>query len=198
MGKAMLITFEGIDGAGKTLQINLLRDYLVKLGKKVICIREPGTTKLGESIRKILINNDMNEISELFLFMAARNQIVHEQILPNLTDIIICDRFIDSSVAYQSYGRGIDLDFINQLNAMATNNLEPDLTFFLDITPNISLKRLKTDERDRFEDEDLAFHERVYFGYKQLAEQKKRIVTINANDSVQNIHTEILKTLTEF
>jgi len=199
------ISLEGIDGSGKSLQADLLYKYLIIRQKNILSVREPGGTFIGEQIRNILMNKnniDMNDITEALLFMAARAQIVKEKILPALEKkhIVICDRFIDSSLVYQSYARGTDKKLICELNYLVTNGIKPDITFLLDIKPqevivrkNI-IKEIK--QEDRIELEEFSFHERVYDGYKNIArENQDRIVIINANREPEIIHEEIISIL---
>ena len=197
--KNKFITFEGIDGSGKSTQIQLLYDYLVKKNENVLLIHEPGATAIGEKIRDILIdkkNNAMSYKTEALLFMSARAQLIYEKIIPALKNkmIVICDRFIDSSVVYQGIGRGLGKKFIQDLNDTVTEGLKPDITFFLDIKPeNVRQRKIGLENSDRFESENLDFHNAIYNAYKQLAlENKNRIVTINANQTPQNIHQNII------
>ena len=137
--KGIFITFEGIDGCGKSTQTALCREWLESLGKTVLLVREPGGTKIGEKIRSLLLDKDngaMAPMTELFLFEAARAQIVEETIKPALEEgkVVICDRFFDSSVAYQGCARGLGADMVSRLNMYATGGLAPDITFFLDIS----------------------------------------------------------------
>lgn len=196
------ITFEGIDGSGKSTQIQLLYEYLLSKNEKVMVIREPGTTSIGEDIRKILTdkkNNAMSYTTEALLFMAARAQLVQEKIIPALEKnfIIICDRFIDSSVVYQGIGRNLGENFIHNLNKAVTNNINPDITFFLDIKPkDVLLRKIGLEESDRLESEDLSFHCKIYAAYKKLAlANENRIKIIDANDTPENIHQKIIASL---
>jgi dTMP kinase len=205
--KNRFISFEGVDGSGKTLQIKLLTNYFIKHDIKVLNIREPGSTVVGEQIRKILIDKrnagKICDMTELFLFMAARAQIVCEKIIPELNkkkSVIICDRFIDSSLVYQGIARGIGEKIVNRLNNITTNNLKPDITFFLDISPQeIKSRNIKKNKRsDRLESEDFKFHQKVYFGYKKIFLRKQnidRVVFINANCSSEIIHKKIISYL---
>lgn len=203
--KNKFITFEGIDGSGKSMQIELLADYLSQCGEKVLLIREPGTTEIGEQIRKILMdkkNNAMSYKTEALLFMAARAQLVVEKIIPALEKnyIVICDRFIDSSVVYQGIGRELGKKFIEDLNQTVTENIKPDVTFFLDISPQKVWQRkigLKTS--DRLESEKMDFYQKIYDGYKNLVlENKDRIISVDADDLPQRIHKKIVDFISQF
>lgn len=202
--KNKFITFEGIDGSGKSLQIEMLADYLTELGEKILVVREPGTTVIGEYVRNILMdkkNNTMSYKTEALLFMAARAQLMQEKIIPALENnyTVICDRFIDSSVVYQGIGRGLGEKFIKELNKFVTENIEPDITFFLDISPqNAWLRKIGIQTSDRFESENINFHQKIYLGYKKLiAENPSRIICIDANVSPEEIHTQIVNTMKE-
>ena len=190
----MFITVEGTDGSGKTTQINLMKSYLEGKGYDVIITREPGGTSIGEKIRSIILdpeNKEMNEVTEVLLCASARAQIITELIKPAIDDrkIIICDRFIDSSYAYQGYGRGIELDLITKINNVAICGMMPDITFLFDISPDTALKRrLFSSLPDRIEREKLEFHKKVYSGYKALASlYPERIKTINAEKSIEEV-----------
>ncbi len=202
--KNKFITFEGIDGSGKSLQIEMLADYLTELGEKILVVREPGTTIIGEYVRNILMdkkNNTMSYKTEALLFMAARAQLMQEKIIPALENnyTVICDRFIDSSVVYQGIGRGLGEKFIKELNKFVTENIEPDITFFLDISPqNAWLRKIGIQTSDRFESENINFHQKIYLGYKKLiAENPSRIICIDANVSPEEIHTQIVNAIKE-
>ncbi len=202
--KNKFITFEGIDGSGKSLQIEMLADYLTELGEKILVVREPGTTIIGEYVRNILMdkkNNTMSYKTEALLFMAARAQLMQEKIIPALENnyTVICDRFIDSSVVYQGIGRGLGEKFIKELNKFVTENIEPDITFFLDISPqNAWLRKIGIQTSDRFESENINFHQKIYLGYKKLiAENPNRIICIDANVSPEEIHTQIVNAIKE-
>jgi len=192
--RGMFITVEGTDGSGKTTQINLMKSYLEGKGYDVIVTREPGGTSIGEKIRSIILdpeNKEMNEVTEVLLCASARAQIITELIKPAIDDrkIIICDRFIDSSYAYQGYGRGIELDLITKINNVAICGMMPDITFLFDISPDTALKRrLFSSLPDRIEREKLEFHKKVYSGYKALASlYPERIKTINAEKSIEEV-----------
>ncbi len=199
------ISFEGIDYSGKTTQINLLQAYLQKEGYSVYVLREPGGTVISERIRDILLDrehNDMNERAEIFLYSAARVQLVSEKIIPLLKEgyFIIADRYADSTTAYQGYGRGLDLDMVKQINNAATFGLLPSITFYLEITPEKAQQRRlnKGVGADRLEGAGIDFYQRVFNGYKQLAkEEAQRFRVIDATQSVNVIHQQIVSLLKE-
>ena len=167
-----LIVFEGIDGSGKSTQIRLLTEKLKKKNISFNVFREPGGNILSEKIRTILLDEklDICDVSETMLFLAARGQLTYENIIPGLqgNDLIICDRFSDSTLAYQGYGKKIDKDIIMRCNKFATNNLEPQLTFILDIDYEITSQRMKG-KKDRMEENSSIFFQNVINGYKKLA-----------------------------
>lgn len=201
-----LISFEGGDGSGKTTQIRLLEKYLTGHGQLCLCTREPGATNLGEMIRQLLLEAGKEEISfptEMFLYLADRAQHVHEVIRPALASgrLVLCDRFTDSTLAYQGYGRGVGLDLLRRLNQVASFGITPDLTFLLDCPVEVGLSRtaqrlvdLKSGEKreDRFEREKAEFHGKVRAGFLELARSEpKRIYILNASRSIQDVHDEI-------
>ncbi len=191
-----LITFEGIDFSGKSVQANLLLGALKDRKLPVLFLREPGGTEISEKIRTVLLDNTnhkMSAITEVLLYSAARAQMVRENIIPNLekSSIVICDRYFDSTTAYQGFGRKIDLDFIKKLNSFATEELVPGLTFLIDLDPEIALQRTKTD-LDRLEKEDSGFHRRVRNGYLEIARSNPdRFVIVDGTQSIEAIQDEI-------
>ena len=191
-----LITFEGIDFSGKSVQANLLHGALKDRKLPVLFLREPGGTEISEKIRAVLLDNanhKMSAMTEVLLYSAARAQMVRESIIPHLEKgfVVICDRYFDSTTAYQGFGRKIDLDFIKKLNSFATEELVPDLTFLIDLDPEIALQRKKTD-LDRLEKEDLEFHQRVRNGYLEIARPNtERFVIIDGKQSIEVIQDEI-------
>ena len=194
----MFITFEGIDGAGKTTQINLLKSYLESKNKEVLSIREPGGLSFSEKIRAILLDTktEINSTTELFLFEAARSELTEKVILPALKEnkIVICDRFFDSTSAYQGFGRGLNLDDINYLNKVATQKLIPDLTFYLDIPIEKSLNRNIDKVKDRMETNTLDFITNVKLGCDTLSvNYPSRIKRIKADESIDQVHQNIIK-----
>ena len=199
----MFITFEGTEGSGKTTQIGRLVKELSEANYSVQSTREPGGTTVGDQIRSILLN-PLNErlfpTSELLLYAASRAQHVREVIVPALKngEIVISDRFADASVAYQSYGRNLNLTLITQLNRIATDGLVPDLTFLLDLPVEIGLQRASSSRGtlDRIEREKLEFHRRVQTGYLSIAEESPdRIKVVDATQSMDVIYQEIWSTI---
>ena len=176
----LFITFEGVEGAGKSTQAALLRDALQRAGLRVRALREPGGTPVGESIRALLLSekDPVTLQAELLLFLAARAQLVEMVIRPRLSagEIVICDRYIDSTTAYQGYARGNDLELVQKMNEFATGGLNPDITFLLDLEPTVGLNRQK--DRNRMEAEGLAFHERVRHGFLAIARAEPQRVTV--------------------
>ncbi len=200
--RGYFITFEGADGCGKTTQLELLADYLKEKNKEVIITREPGARGLGERIRDILLNYDgeVSDRCESFLFLADRAQHIDIIVNPAVEDgkIVLCDRHIDSSVAYQGYGRGLDIEQIDRLNMIATNGKRPDLTLVFDIDAETSMKRVGT-EKDRMESAGIDFFNRVRKGYLELANQEpERIRVLDATKSIEEIHNEVVKIVAEF
>jgi dTMP kinase len=194
----MLVTFEGIEGSGKTTQVELLCKYLQEKGCQVVRTREPGGTALGEALRRVLLQKDLNvlPLSELLIFMAVRSQHMEEVIMPALSRgaVVICDRFVDATYAYQGYGRGVDLGIIATLNRLVTKGVTPNLTILLDCDVNVGLRRklLNGDQSDRFEQEDAAFHERIKQGYLRLAEEdEKRFFVVNGKRDIGVTHMAI-------
>lgn len=198
MGRGLFITFEGIDGCGKSTQLNMLKYYLENQGEKLMIVREPGGTDIGEKIREVLLSKKsmgMCSITELFLFEAARAQITEEKIKPALEEgtIVICDRFFDSTFAYQGYARGLGEDMVRSLNNIATAGLAPDITFFLDITVEEALKRRTSrgEAEDRMEAQGLKFQQDVRDGYIAASEKESRIVRIDASRTPEEIFSDI-------
>jgi|WetSurMetagenome_2_1015567.scaffolds.fasta_scaffold17629_2 dTMP kinase len=196
----MFITFEGIDLCGKSTQVKLLLDYLKKNKEKVILVREPGGTLISEKIRKILLDKDnskMRYLTEFLLFSASRHQLTEEIIKPLLKKnyIVICDRYYDSSTAYQGYGGKIDLEIINQINKIATNNLIPDISFLIDINydENIRRRKLSGKSHDRIEQKEKNYYSKVINGYRAIAKlNSKRFKIIEGKKEINEIHNEIL------
>ncbi len=198
-GKGLFITFEGGEGSGKTTQSHLLNAHLQKKGYITLLLREPGGTAISEKIREILLdkaNTGLSPIAELFLYEAARAQIVAEKIKPNLDQgvAVLCDRFIDSTVAYQGYGRGINLKWIDELNEIAAQGLLPDMTLFLDIDPSVGLDRASKTNHTRFEAEALYFHQKVREGFLALKERyPSRFRVIDASLPSDQVHLAIVR-----
>ena len=197
MNKGLFITFEGADGCGKTTQLNLLKQYLINKNFDVLVTREPGAKGLGEKLRDILLNYD-GEVSnrcESFLFLADRAQHIDTIVKPALAkgQIILCDRHTDSTVAYQGYGRGIDIEQINRLNEIATDGLKPDLTFVFDIDIETSMSRVGT-EKDRMESAGNDFFNRVRNGYQEKKKNEpQRVKVIDATRSIDEVFDSVLK-----
>ncbi len=211
-GRGILITFEGIEGSGKTTQLDLAAERLAAAGHTVFQTREPGGTRVGEGIRAVLLdkeNRGMAPLAELFLYEACRAQLVEQHIRPELDKgrIVLCDRFTDATVAYQGYGRGLDLELIDRLNQAATGGIVPDLTLLLDCTVEEGFRRLEGRYRgvpveearegrepDRMESEEDAFHEKIRRGYLALAEQHpERIRVIPAGGEIQEVHAAVME-----
>ena len=195
----MFITFEGLDSSGKSTQAKLLAEELKEEGKQVVFLREPGGTGISEKIRSILLDRDhleMDQLAELFLFSAARTQLVTEVIQPALSAgmIVLCDRFHDSTTAYQGYGRGLDLDAVKRINTVATKGLLPDVTFILDI-PTSEIQRRRSRAKldvDRMESSGLEFYEKVRKGYQAIARgEPKRCVLLDGSKPLQELREEI-------
>lgn len=203
----LFVTFEGVEGCGKTTQIRLLEDFLKLRSHDTILTREPGGTHIGDQIRKVLLsveNRGMFPVTELFLYAAARSQHVEEVIGPALKDgkIVLCDRFSDATTAYQGAARKIERDFLSQVHKIATGGLKPDLTILLDLPAEIGLKRAwernererLTGKEDRFEQEAVEFHERVREGYLEIArEEPFRVKVFNALEPIDNVHQRIVQ-----
>ena len=190
-----IISFEGIEGVGKSTQINLLKDYLESKGLTVIVLREPGSTITGESIRSILLDSkeNLSEESELLLMFAARAQLISEKVLNNNVDVILFDRFYDASIAYQGFGRGLSINFIKHLIDF-TKCPTPDLTFLLDISVQDGFERKIADIKDRIESSGDEFFNKVRNGYLEIAnDQPGRIKIIDAMDSIESIYEKIIE-----
>ena len=196
MNRGLFITFEGCDGCGKTTQLELLAEYLHTLDKDVIVTREPGAKGLGIKLREILLNYD-GEVSsncESFLFLADRAQHIDTIVKPAIDEgkIVLCDRHIDSTVAYQGYGRGLDITQINYLNNIATSGLKPDLTLLFDVDTETSMMRVGKN-KDRMESAGIAFQEKVRHGYLELAKKEpNRIKVFDSRKSIEQLHQEVL------
>jgi dTMP kinase len=195
----MFITFEGPDGSGKSTQSKLLAERLIALGRPVLCTREPGGTEIGEQIRRLLHdlrNREMDPRAEILLFSAARAQLVAQRIQPHLAagGMVVCDRYADSTLAYQGYGHQLDLPALCQITAFATQNLKPDLTLLLDLDAEVGLRRRQSggDEWNRMDDYELAFHRRVRDGYRSLARQEpQRWVILDATRDRAALQAEV-------
>ena len=206
MKQGLFVSFEGIEGCGKTTQIALLSEYLKKHSIPHTITREPGETAVGEGIRKILLNSEtihLTSASELLLFYASRSQNIQEKIRPALerNEMVICDRYYHASMAYQGYGRGIPLDFIYKLTDLVCQPFRPDMTFLLDIDPEVGLSRARarnhgrSENEGRFEEETLEFYNKVRDGYLELASEDERIQLIYADRPIDAVHRHILTLL---
>jgi len=203
---SLFITFEGVEGSGKTTQIQRLKKYLTRKGIHCKVTREPGGCLIGEKIRKILLNPDHREMvptTELLLYEAARAQHVIEVIKPFMEEegVVLCDRFIDATLAYQGYGRRIDLKWIQRLNYLSSQGIRPDVTFLLDCPSDVGLKRalernrtLQQEREERFEREEIQFHRRVRKGYLAIARKEPgRVKVIDTRQGEQRVFEKIRK-----
>ena len=196
------ITFEGCEGSGKSTQISLVKQYLEKKGANYIFLREPGGTPISEKIRGLILdvaNSEMTDETEALLYASARAQLISQQILPALKNgtLVFCDRYIDSSFAYQSYARGLGFEFVEKVNSFAIENCMPDYTVFLNISPTEAFKRKGgVDKDDRLELSGAEFHEKVYAGYLALAEKyPERFIMIDCSGTKWQTHEKIIKAL---
>lgn len=194
--KGYFITFEGIDGCGKTTQMNLLTEYLEKQGYEVVLTREPGGKGLGEKIREILLNydGDVSSNAEAFLFLADRAQNIENIVVPAVESgkIVLCDRHTDSTIAYQGYGRGVDIERLTLLNEIATGGKKPDLTIVFDIDIETSMARVGK-EKDRMESAGLEFFNKVRNGYLDIAKQEpERVKVVNSSRDIDSIHRDVV------
>jgi dTMP kinase len=202
----MFITFEGLDFCGKSTQVELLKNFFERKGSTVKIIREPGGVKISEKIRQVLLDNKNEEMfneTELLLFSASRSQLVREKIIPFLEagNFVISDRFHDSSIAYQGFGRGINTEFVIDLQKFAIGSAKPDLTFFIDIPVEEVLKRklkVSFSDLDRIEVSQNDFFEKVRNGYKFLAQTEERFITIDGLKSIEEIHNKIIEEITKY
>ncbi len=201
----MFITFEGIDQSGKSTQCQLLKDYLQNRGQEVILLREPGGCKISEKIRDILLdkeNDTMRGLTEFLLYSSSRAQLVDEVIKPALAQnkAVICDRYADSSTAYQGFARGLGIEMVERINQVATYGLTPDLTIFVDIPIQLAFDRLKARGKisDRIETEGQVFFELVRQGYLQIATRhKNRFKVVDGTDDINIIELKIRKLIAE-
>lgn len=207
---SLFITFEGVEGSGKTTQIQRLKKYLTRKGISCKITREPGGCPISEKVRKILLDPDhrgMVPLSELFLYEAARAQHVEEVIIPFLKKggVVLCDRFSDASIAYQGHGRGVDLGWVEKLNRLSSQSIKPDITFLLDCPSTVGLKRARrrnqvagNEKQDRFEREKIDFHHRVRRGYLSLARREpRRVKVIDTRQGEEKVFEKIRKIVDE-
>jgi dTMP kinase len=206
----LFITFEGVEGSGKTTQIERLKRHLIRKGIPCKVTREPGGCPIGEKIRKILLNPDHREmapLSELLLYEASRAQHVLEVVKPLLKKgmVVLCDRFSDASIAYQGYGRKVDLQWVERLNRLSSQGIKPDVTFLLDCPSDIGLKRalqrnktLKKEKEERFEREKIQFHHRVRRGYLSIAKKEPhRVKVIDTREGEEKVFEKIRQIVDE-
>lgn len=201
MQKGLFITFEGADGCGKTTQLKLLKDYLESKGHNVVLTREPGGKGLGETLREILLNynGEVSNRCESFLFLADRAQNIDIIVNPAVNEgkIVLCDRHTDSSVAYQGYGRGLDIEQIKTLNNLATGGKKPDLTLVFDVDIETSMARVGN-EKDRMESAGKEFFNRVRNGYLEIAKQEPdRIKVIDSTKSIEEVQKDVLEIISK-
>ena len=201
--KGKFISFEGIDGCGKTTQIKFLEEYLLKQGYNILVLREPGGTKVGEKVRDILLdkNNFISPVTEMLLYASSRAQLVEEKILPALEkgQIVILDRFVDSSYVYQGYARGLGIEKVKLVNEIATMGILPDVTIYIDITPEEAMKRRGKREADRLEKESWEFHKKVREGYIKLVKEfPKRFVFIDGMQELMKVHQDIIDVVKKY
>lgn len=198
----LFITFEGPEGSGKTTIANMVLDTLKNEGYKVLYTREPGGIDIAEQIRQVILdkkNTAMDPKTEALLYAASRRQHLVEKVLPALKDntIVLCDRFVDSSLVYQGVGRGLGIDTVYQMNLFAIDDIMPDLTIFFDVKPEIGLSRIHKDENrevNRLDLETLDFHQKVYNGYCEVAKHfKNRITSVDASKSIDEVYTQVLE-----
>jgi dTMP kinase len=203
LGAGMFITLEGPEGSGKSMQMFPLAEFIRQQGLEVITTREPGGTSIGDQIRQVIMSMDntmMNPRTEILLFCAARAQIVEEVIRPNLAagKVVISDRYLDSTLAYQGYGHGLDLDFLRKVLAFATDGLKPDLTLLLDVDVEEGLKRRRISggEGNRLDAQELAFHKRVRQGYLEMvALEPERWQVIDAGRQPEIVQSDLRKAI---
>lgn len=198
MHKGIFITFEGTDGSGKTTQITLLSEYLQKRGFDPVTLREPGGVAISERIRSVVLDNrhtEMDQVTEMLLYAASRAQLVAQVIMPalNAGKCVICDRYVDSSYIYQGFARGLGIDTVKTVNDIATRNLMPDITFFMDVDPELALKRrFNSSQPDRLEMEGVDFQRKVYEGYILLCSMyPERMKRISGTEGIEASFSQI-------
>ena len=202
--RGCFITLEGCEGVGKSTQINLLKQYLEQKNIKALFLREPGGTALGEKLREIILdvnNKEMSDECEAMLYATARIQLVKQVLLPHLNngEIVFCDRYYDSSIAYQGFARGLGEDFIKKINSYAIENCPPDKTIFFNLDPETAfLRKGGADSGDRIEQQGIAFHKKVYEGYLELLKQEPdRIISVVPDGSKEDTHKKVVSIVDE-
>ncbi len=202
--KGKFITLEGCEGVGKSRQLAFLKEYMTNNKIDFVVTREPGGGKISEKIREIILdgnNKEMTDECEALLYAAARVQHLNDIVAPALEQgkIVLCDRYIDSSFAYQAYARGLGLDFVEKINSYAISNFTPDYTIFLDLSPEDAFKRKGgVDQNDRLELSGREFHERVYQGYQEVAKKyPERVIRIDPTGTKEETHEKIINALKE-
>jgi dTMP kinase len=203
--KGLFITLEGPDGSGKTTQVSKIAEYLRNSNIDFIHTREPGGTRISDKIRSLILDPDhkeMHDLTEVLLYAASRAQHVHEKIIPALKagKVVLCDRFVDASLAYQGFGLGVGEEPVLRVNQIATSGLVPDRSYFIDVSPEVGRERMKarygTGNLDRIEQKDLSYHERVREGFAHIfAKQSDRIVRVNGEQNPDIVFEEIAKDL---
>ena len=202
--RGLFITFEGVDGCGKSTQMSLLSEYLSEKGIDEVLTSAPGGCPISEKIREILLSKEsgeMTDYTEAMLYAAARVQHIDEIILPSVQNgsVVLCDRYIDSSVAYQAYGRGLGLDTVMQINRYAAEKCMPDYTLMFDVSPELAFERMQPrSSQDRLESSGADFFSRVYRGFKEQAEREERIIIIDASGSMEETRKELCRFADEF
>lgn len=202
----VFITFEGGEGSGKTTIASLVKEQLEKEGYQVVLTREPGGVDIAEEIRNVILdvkNTNMDKKTEALLYAASRRQHLVEKVIPALNQgaVVICDRFIDSSLVYQGLARGIDIDEVYEMNLFATENILPQRTIFFDIQPELGMQRIamnKDREVNRLDMEKMDFHHKVYQGYLQICDKySQRIVKVDASQSIENVFNQVIGKIRE-
>lgn len=196
-----LIVFEGTDGCGKTTQMQLCYEWMQSLNLPVVMTHEPGGTEIGKTLREILLNKSLHKVTELFLYLADRAQHIQEVIMPNLTEgnYVLCDRYVDSTFAYQGYGRGIDTSLINQLNQIATDGLKAGLTLWIDVDVETGLRRKSAQgSLNRIEKEDIDFHEHIRSAYKRRQFWQNSIIHVDGNKNKEDVQAIIQSHLKQY
>ncbi|MCM3734196.1 dTMP kinase [Fictibacillus nanhaiensis] len=203
--KGLFITLEGPDGSGKTTQVAKIAEYLMQNKIDFIQTREPGGTRISDKIRSLILDpehKEMHDLTEVLLYAASRAQHVHEKIIPALEagKVVLCDRFVDASLAYQGFGLGVGEQPVIQVNNIATSGLVPDRSYFIDVSPEVGRERMKarygTGNLDRIEQKDLSYHERVREGFQHIFKnQEKRILRVNGEQDPKMVFGEIVKDL---